>query len=126
MLKLSKGDSQTYAEAEDAIFYKKGHKEQFLAVKTKFLNIKILPNKTLDQFADCFYYQAQILISFNALNDYDAKIAIINAIKAYKDIYITMLPALVKNFTISYKVVFLQGCSQTFRPSNKKLSSASS
>ena len=37
-----------------------------------------------------------------------------------------MLPALVKNFTTSHMVDFLQGCSQTFGPPNKKLSSASS
>ena len=57
MLKVPEGDTQTYAKAKGTIFYKISYKKQFLAAKTKFLNVKFLPNKTLDQFTNYFYHQ---------------------------------------------------------------------
>ena len=64
----------------------------------EFLNIQFQENETLANFSERFYSLAQFLNGVNALTDFDAKIAMTNALKPYDEIHIAMLPALVNNY----------------------------
>ena len=63
----------------------------------EFLNIQYQEDETLANFSERFYSSAQFLNGVNALSDFDAKIAMTNALKPHDKIYIVMLPAFVNN-----------------------------
>ena len=64
----------------------------------EFLNIQFQEDETLADFSERFYSSAQFLNGVNALSDFDAKIAMTNALKPHDEIHIAMLPALVNNY----------------------------
>ena len=55
--------------------------------KMEFLNIQFQEDETLANFAERFYSLAQFLNGVNALADFDAKIAMTNALKPYDEKY---------------------------------------
>ena len=61
--------------------------------------IKIKVNKTIEEFADWFYYDAQILMGCGALLTYDAKTALKYALEPYPTLSITMIQPLVNKYT---------------------------
>ena len=59
------------------------------------MKIKIKGNKTIKEFADWFYYDAQILMGCGALLTYNAKAALKYALESYPTLSIAMVQPLV-------------------------------
>ena len=88
----------TYLQAKTAITKEFGNSESIATRKMEFLNIQFQEDETLANFSERFYSSAQFLNGVNALSDFDAKIAMTNALKPHDKIHIAMLPALVNNY----------------------------
>ena len=93
----------TYLQAKTAITKEFGNSKGIATHKMEFLNIQFQEDETLADFSERFYSSAQFLNGVNALSDFDAKIAMTNALKPHDEIHIAMLPALMNNYK-TYKL----------------------
>ncbi|KAJ9059326.1 hypothetical protein DSO57_1003528 [Entomophthora muscae] len=83
-----------------------------------FLMMSFRKYKTIADFADCFYLEAQILTSSGLLTVYDTHIALRAAVNPYKALYQTLMLAFQDNCTLDSMVHYLGQCGDTFRPPN--------
>ena len=67
--------------------------------KDAFMRIKIKDNETIEEFADWFYYDAQILMGCSALLTYNNKIALKCALVPYPTLIISLVQPLVNKCT---------------------------
>lgn len=82
----------TYKQAKEAVLKEFRSPEKLATSKMKFFNIEFKPSKTLVEFADCLYHEAQILVESGSMTDFDSKIAMEHTIKPYKEFHIAMIP----------------------------------
>ena len=74
-------DCWSYFEACEAIIAEFGSEAFIASKKDTFMHIEFKDNKNIEEFADRFYLEAQILMVCGALTTFDAKIALKYAIK---------------------------------------------
>ncbi|KAJ9070826.1 hypothetical protein DSO57_1003291 [Entomophthora muscae] len=86
--------------------------------KNEFLMISFRKDKIIADFANRFYLEAQIFTGSGSLTMHDAHIALRSAVKPYKALYQTLIPACQDNCTIDSMVRYLLQCGDTFRPPN--------
>ncbi|KAJ9049451.1 hypothetical protein DSO57_1024256 [Entomophthora muscae] len=82
--------------------------------------ISFRKDETIADFADCFYLEAQILTGSGSLTVHDAHIALRAAVKPYKALYQTLVPAFQDNCTLDGMVHCLHQCGDTFGPPNTR------
>ncbi|KAJ9079818.1 hypothetical protein DSO57_1031608 [Entomophthora muscae] len=80
--------------------------------------ISFKKDKTIADFADCFYLEAQILTGSGSLTVHDTHIALRATVKPYKALYQTIMPAFQDNCTLDGMVRYLRQCGDTFGPPN--------
>ncbi|KAJ9076446.1 hypothetical protein DSO57_1026113 [Entomophthora muscae] len=80
--------------------------------------ISFRKDKTIADFANCFYLEAQILTGSGSLTVHDTHIALRAAVKPYKALYQALMPAFKDNCTLNGMVHYLRQCGDTFRPPN--------
>ncbi|KAJ9085798.1 hypothetical protein DSO57_1010350 [Entomophthora muscae] len=97
-----------YAAAKNALLYKFGSIAWVTERKNEFLMISFRKNKTIADFADCFYLEAQILTGSGLLTVHGAHIALRAAVKPYKALYQTLMPAFQDNCTLDGMVRYLR------------------
>ena len=85
----------TYLDAREAIIAKFGSEAFIASKKDAFMRIKFKDNVTIEEFANQFYYEAQILRGCGALTTFDAKIAMKYAIEPYLQLSVAMVQPLV-------------------------------
>ncbi|KAJ9074539.1 hypothetical protein DSO57_1005280 [Entomophthora muscae] len=107
-----------YAAAKNALLYKFGSFNQVTERKNEFLMISFRKDKTITDFANCFYIEAQILTGSGSLTVHDAHIALRAAVKPYKALYQKLMPAFQDNCTLDGMVCYLRQCGDIFRPPN--------
>ncbi|KAJ9065277.1 hypothetical protein DSO57_1021338 [Entomophthora muscae] len=107
-----------YAAAKNALLYKSGSIAQVTKRKNEFVMISFIKDKTIADFANCFYLKAQILTSSGSLTVHDAHIALHAAVKPYEALYQTLMPAFQGNFTLDGMVRYLRQCGDTLGPPN--------
>ncbi|KAJ9056531.1 hypothetical protein DSO57_1032086 [Entomophthora muscae] len=107
-----------YAAAKNTLLYKFGSIAWVTERKNEFLMISFRKDETIADFANCFYLEAQILTGSGSLTVHDAHIALCAAVKPYKALYQTLMPAFQDNFTLDGMVRYLRQCGDTFRPPN--------
>ncbi|KAJ9055720.1 hypothetical protein DSO57_1001158 [Entomophthora muscae] len=74
--------------------------------------ISFRKDKTIANFAGCFYLEAQILTSSGSLTVHDTHIALCAAVKPYEALYQTLMPTFQDNCTLDSM------CDDTFGPPN--------
>ncbi|KAJ9083528.1 hypothetical protein DSO57_1033870 [Entomophthora muscae] len=84
----------------------------------EFLMISFRKDKEIAEFANCFYLEAQISTGSGSLTVNDAHIALRTAVKPYKALYQTLMPAFQDNCTLDGMVHYLCQCGNTFGPPN--------
>lgn len=72
----------------DSVFFVASRKDSFICIKFK-------ENESINEFANQFYYATQILKGCGALTTFDAKLALIYALKPYPQLSIAMVRPLV-------------------------------
>ena len=72
------------------------------------MRIKIKDDETIEEFADWFYYDAQILMGCSALLTYDAKTVLKYALEPYPALSIAMVQPLVNKCTIPDMIEILK------------------
>ncbi|KAJ9055154.1 hypothetical protein DSO57_1007378 [Entomophthora muscae] len=107
-----------YAAAKNVLLYKFGSIAWVTERKNEFLMISFRKNETIADFANCFYLEAQILTGSGLLTVHDAHIALRAAVKPYKALYQTLMPAFQDNCTLESMVRYLRQCGDTFGPPN--------
>ncbi|KAJ9072855.1 hypothetical protein DSO57_1022800 [Entomophthora muscae] len=80
--------------------------------------ISFKKNKTITEFADCFYLKAQILTGSGSLTVHDAHIALRTAVKPYEALYQTLMLAFQDNCTLDGMIRYFPQCGDTFGPPN--------
>ncbi|KAJ9051352.1 hypothetical protein DSO57_1005355 [Entomophthora muscae] len=80
--------------------------------------ISFRKDETIADFSDCFYLEAQILTSLGSLTVHDAHIALHAAVKPYKALYQSLMPAFQDNCTLDVMVCYLCQCDDAFGPPN--------
>ncbi|KAJ9073325.1 hypothetical protein DSO57_1017727 [Entomophthora muscae] len=109
-----------YAAAKNVLLYKFVSIAQVTKRKNVFLMISFRKDETISDFADCFYLEAQILTGSGSLTVHDAYIAFRAAVKPYKALYQTLMPAFLDNFTLDGMVHYLCQYGDTFGPPNTR------
>ncbi|KAJ9053977.1 hypothetical protein DSO57_1019156 [Entomophthora muscae] len=107
-----------YAVAKNALLYKFGSISWVTKRKNEFLMISFIKDKTISEFANCFYLEAQILTGSGSLTVHDTHIALRAAVKPYKALYQTLMPAFQDNCTLDGMIHYLHQCGDTFGPPN--------
>ncbi|KAJ9075370.1 hypothetical protein DSO57_1036833 [Entomophthora muscae] len=107
-----------YAAAKNVLLYKFGSIARVTKRKNEFLMISFRKDETITDFADYFYLEAQILTGSGSLTVHDAHIALCAAVKPYKALYQTLMPAFQDNCTLDGMVCYLRQCGDTFGPPN--------
>ncbi|KAJ9082781.1 hypothetical protein DSO57_1001310 [Entomophthora muscae] len=105
-----------YSAAKNALLYKFGSIAWVTERKNEFLMISFRKDKTIADFANRFYLEAQIIAGSGLLTVHDAHIALQAAVKPYKALYQTLIPAFQDNCTLDGMVRYLRQCDDTFRP----------
>ncbi|KAJ9084795.1 hypothetical protein DSO57_1020599 [Entomophthora muscae] len=72
--------------------------------------------RSIAKFTDQNYLEAQVLTGSGSLTVHDAHIALCSAIKPYKVLYLTLMPAFQDNCSIDSMVQYLCQCRDTFGP----------
>ncbi|KAJ9057616.1 hypothetical protein DSO57_1020877 [Entomophthora muscae] len=80
--------------------------------------ISFRKDKTIIDFSDCFYLEAQILTGSGSLTVHDAHIALRAAVKPYEALYQTLMLAFQDNCTLDGMLHYLRQCGDTFGPPN--------
>ncbi|KAJ9083748.1 hypothetical protein DSO57_1031629 [Entomophthora muscae] len=107
-----------YAAAKNALLYKFGSIAWVIKRKNKFLMISFRKDKPIADFADCFYLEAHILTGSGSLTVHDAHIALRAAVKPYKALYKTLMPAFQDNCILVSMICYLFQYGDTFEPPN--------
>ncbi|KAJ9053760.1 hypothetical protein DSO57_1021152 [Entomophthora muscae] len=107
-----------YAAAKNVLLYKFGSIARVTERKNEFLMISFRKYKTIADFADCFYLEAQILTGSGSLTVHDAHIALHASVKPYKALYQTLMPAFQDNCILDGMLRYLRQCGDTFGPPN--------
>ncbi|KAJ9086522.1 hypothetical protein DSO57_1003074 [Entomophthora muscae] len=107
-----------YAAARNVLLYTFGSIAQVTKRKNEFLMISFRKDKTIADFSDYFYLEAQILTSSRSLTVHDTHIALRAAVKPYKALYQTLILAFQDNCTLNGMVCYLHQCGDTFGPPN--------
>ncbi|KAJ9049682.1 hypothetical protein DSO57_1021941 [Entomophthora muscae] len=110
-----------YAAAKNVLLYKFVSIAQVTKRKNEFLMISFRKDETIADFADfadCFYLEEQILTGSGSLTVHDAHIVLCAAVKPYKALYQTLMPAFQDNCTLDSMVHYLRQCGDTFGPPN--------
>ncbi|KAJ9066529.1 hypothetical protein DSO57_1008720 [Entomophthora muscae] len=94
-----------YAAAKNVLLYKFGSFAWVTERKNEFLIISFRKDETI---ADHFYLEAQILTGSGLLTVHDAHIALRDAVKPYKALYQTLMPAFQDNCTLDSMVRYLR------------------
>ncbi|KAJ9089515.1 hypothetical protein DSO57_1012216 [Entomophthora muscae] len=79
----------SYTAAKSVLLYEFGSITQVTKRNNEFLMISFKKDKTITDFADCFYLEAQILTSSGSLTVHNAHIALRVAVKPYEALYQT-------------------------------------
>ncbi|KAJ9065559.1 hypothetical protein DSO57_1018278 [Entomophthora muscae] len=80
--------------------------------------IKFQKDKSVVEFADQFYLEAQVLTGSGSLTVHDAHMALCSAVKPYEALYCTLMPAFQDNCSIDGMVQYLCQCGDTFGSPN--------
>ncbi|KAJ9065988.1 hypothetical protein DSO57_1014046 [Entomophthora muscae] len=107
-----------YAAAKNMLLYKFDIIAWVTERKDEFLVIIFRKDKTITDFVNCFYIKAQILTGSGLLTVHDTHIALCAAVKSYKALYQTLMPAFQDNCTLDGMVHYLRQCGDTFGPPN--------
>ncbi|KAJ9050687.1 hypothetical protein DSO57_1012226 [Entomophthora muscae] len=107
-----------YTTAKNVLLYRFDSIAWVTKRKNEFLMISFRKDKTITDFANCFYLEVQILTGSGSLTMHDAHIALHAAIKPYKALYQTLMPAFQDNCTLDGMVCYLHQCGDTFRLPN--------
>ncbi|KAJ9086527.1 hypothetical protein DSO57_1003079 [Entomophthora muscae] len=102
----------SYAAAKQAFLYEFGSIARVTEQKNEFLMIQFQKDKSIAEFADQFYLEAKVLTGSRSLTVHDAHIALRSAVKSYKALYCTLMPAFQDNCSINGM------CGDTFGPPN--------
>ncbi|KAJ9074536.1 hypothetical protein DSO57_1005277 [Entomophthora muscae] len=97
-------------------FYKFGSIAWVTERKNEFLIISFKKDKKIAYFADRFYLKAQILMGLGLLIVHDTHIALRAAMKPYKALYRTLMPAFQDNCTLDDMISYLRQCGNMFGP----------
>ncbi|KAJ9078757.1 hypothetical protein DSO57_1003615 [Entomophthora muscae] len=108
----------SYAAAKQALLYKFGSIARVTEQKNEFLMIQFQKDESIAKFADQFYLEAQVLTGSGSLTVHDAHIALRSAVKPYKALYCTLMPAFQDNCSIDGMVQYICQCVDTFGPPN--------
>ncbi|KAJ9065551.1 hypothetical protein DSO57_1018269 [Entomophthora muscae] len=108
----------SYTVVRNALLYKFGSIAWVTERKNEFLIISFKKDKTIADFADQFYLEAQILTGSGLLTVHDAHIALRAAVKSYEALYRTLMPAFQYKCTLDDMVCYLRQCSNMFGPPN--------
>ncbi|KAJ9057674.1 hypothetical protein DSO57_1020411 [Entomophthora muscae] len=90
----------SYAAAKNVLLYKFGSITWVTKRKNEFLMISFRKDKTVADFANRFYLEAQILTGSGSLIVHNAHIALRAAVKPYKALYQTLMLAFQDNCTL--------------------------
>ncbi|KAJ9090116.1 hypothetical protein DSO57_1005853 [Entomophthora muscae] len=107
-----------YTVVKNALLYKFGSISRVTERKNEFLIISFRKEKTIADFSNCFYPEAQILTGSGSLMVHNAHIALRAAVKPHEALYQTLMPALQDNCTLDGMVCYLHQCGDTFGPLN--------
>ncbi|KAJ9058435.1 hypothetical protein DSO57_1012458 [Entomophthora muscae] len=105
-----------YAVTKNTLLYKFDCITWVTERKNEFLMISFRKDETIADFANCFYLEAQILTGSGSLTVHDAHIALRAAVKPYKALYQTLMPAFKDNCTLDGMIRYLRQCAETFGP----------
>ncbi|KAJ9061512.1 hypothetical protein DSO57_1019855 [Entomophthora muscae] len=108
----------SYAAANQALLYKFGSIVRVTEQKNEFLMFQFQKDKSIAEFADQFYLEAQVLTGFGSLTVHDAHIALHSAVKPYEAWYCTLMLAFQDNCSIDGMMQYLCQCRDTFGPPN--------
>ncbi|KAJ9088605.1 hypothetical protein DSO57_1021371 [Entomophthora muscae] len=114
----------SYTAAKNALLYKFGSIFWVTERKNEFLMIGFKKDKTITDFVERFYLEAQILMGLGLLTVHDTHITLRAAVKPYKALYRTLMPAFQDNCTLDGIVRYLHQCGNTFGPPMSELSPA--
>ncbi|KAJ9085841.1 hypothetical protein DSO57_1009949 [Entomophthora muscae] len=90
----------SYAVAKQALLYKFGSVARVTEQKDKFLMIQFQKDKSIAEFPDQLYLEAQVLTGSGSLTVHDVHIALRSAVKPYKALYCTLMPVFQDNCSI--------------------------
>ncbi|KAJ9071631.1 hypothetical protein DSO57_1035120 [Entomophthora muscae] len=107
-----------YAAAKNVLLYKFGSIAWVTERKNEFLMISFRKDKTIADFANCFYLEAQILTGSGSLTVHNTHIALCPAVKPYEALYQTLMLAFQDNCTLDGIVRYLLQCGDIFGPPN--------
>ncbi|KAJ9050333.1 hypothetical protein DSO57_1015357 [Entomophthora muscae] len=105
-----------YAQQKNVLLYKFGSITQVTKRNNEFSMISLIKDKTITDFADFFYLEAQILTGSESLTVHDTHIALHAAVKPYKFLYQTLMLAFQDNCTLDSMVRYLRQYGDTFGP----------
>ena len=86
---------RTYLDAREAAITCFGGEAFLASRKDAFMRIKFKENESIDEFADQFNYDAQILKGCGMLNTFDTKLALKYALEPYPQLSIAMVQPLI-------------------------------
>ncbi|KAJ9074931.1 hypothetical protein DSO57_1001404 [Entomophthora muscae] len=90
----------SYAVAKKALLYKFGSIARVTEQKNKCLMIQFQKDKSIAEFSDHFYLEAQVLTGSGSLTVHDAHIALRSAVKPYEVLYCTLMTVFQDNCSI--------------------------
>ncbi|KAJ9051023.1 hypothetical protein DSO57_1008570 [Entomophthora muscae] len=108
----------SYAAAKQTLLYKFGSIARVTEQKNKFLMVQFQKDKSIAEFSDQFYLEAQVLTGSESLTVHNAHIVLCSAFKPYKSLYCTLMPVFQDNCSIDVMVQYLCQCGDTFGPPN--------
>ncbi|KAJ9078059.1 hypothetical protein DSO57_1010874 [Entomophthora muscae] len=109
----------TYQDARSAIMRESGSTVRMIEQKYLFSDIEFKTNKTLSEFADQFYHEAQALLGAGEMVEHSAKLAMKNTVKPYQELYQAMNLFLGQEFTMVQMLDYLCCLEATHNVPNK-------
>ena len=109
----------TYDEAKCAVLEEFGGEDILYTKKSEFSSIKFKRHESLNEFADRFYHNAQVLLGSHTIKRFDVRAAMRQATSPYTKLHQAMVLAYAKGKDVLEIVEFLQGHSETFNAPNK-------
>ncbi|KAJ9077396.1 hypothetical protein DSO57_1017021 [Entomophthora muscae] len=110
----------TYQDAISAILREFGSTVCMIEWKDLFSDIELKTNKTLSEFSDQFYHEAQVLLGAMAMVEHNTKLAMKNAVKPYQELYQAMNLFLGQEFTMVQMLDYLCCLEATHNLPNKE------
>ena len=109
----------SYQAAKDALLHEFGSLGRLTERKKEFLSIQFRRDESINEFADRFYLEAQTLTGSGTLTVHDAHIALKSAVRPYKTLYRTLMPALQDGTSVESMMRYLRQCADTFSAPNQ-------